>query len=453
MVTPAGNGCNLPTRPAPAPPGSSISRGISSLDLGSDKKHAIESSRPSSLANQFRSHSMCDVSKKKKPPPRPPPPKIDNKNKIQNRTTVLSNLFSRKNSFAASRPAHIFNPEITKAVHVPSVPVASLIDLHSPPSSPTLTTRSSSDGVSVDSLSSDNGNTSASGNYGTGSQVESGFEDDFALFPTSLSLEDTTKPVTDPFSPLPKSACVNPTFQLSNEDPKLKVKMLDTPAVRNPTIIRTKQSKAPLRPPLPVISQNSSESLWAVPSSSCTQPSESIFDFPDDFSPPMPSVPPPPPPAEVLQVLCSGPPVPPRPSFEFKPSKRVENEKPYCIALYDYNADVESDLSFKEKDVILLTREVNEEWFMGCLNGREGMFPSNYVEVKVPLNSADSSSSENRKVIAIFDFHAESWDDLDFKEGDEVTVLETINQDWLYGEIGDKRGQFPSSFVSPLPDS
>lgn len=93
--------------------------------------------------------------------------------------------------------------------------------------------------------------------------------------------------------------------------------MLDTPAVRNPTIIRTKQSKAPLRPPLPVISQNSSESLWAVPSSSCTQPSESIFDFPDDFSPPMPSVPPPPPPAEVLQVLCSGPPVPPRPSFEF----------------------------------------------------------------------------------------------------------------------------------------
>lgn len=42
---------------------------------------------------------------------------------------------------------------------------------------------------------------------------------------------------------------------------------------------------------------------------------------------------------------------------------------------------------------------------------------------------------------------------LQFQEGDEVTVLETINQDWLYGEIGDKRGQFPSSFVSPLPDS
>lgn len=36
-----------------------------------------------------------------------------------------------------------------------TVPSGALIDLHSPPSSPTLTTRSSSDCVSIDSFGSD----------------------------------------------------------------------------------------------------------------------------------------------------------------------------------------------------------------------------------------------------------------------------------------------------------
>jgi len=41
---------------------------------------------------------------------------------------------------------------------------------------------------------------------------------------------------------------------------------------------------------------------------------------------------------------------------------------------------------------------------------------------------------------------------LAIKEGDEISVLRKINKDWLYGECNGSRGQFPSNFVTDLPD-
>jgi hypothetical protein len=38
------------------------------------------------------------------------------------------------------------------------------------------------------------------------------------------------------------------------------------------------------------------------------------------------------------------------------------------------------------------------------------------------------------------------------QEGDEIQVLRKINEDWLYGECNGSRGQFPSNFVTELPD-
>jgi len=49
-------------------------------------------------------------------------------------------------------------------------------------------------------------------------------------------------------------------------------------------------------------------------------------------------------------------------------------------ALYDYEAVELDELTFKEGDVITLTRKVDPEWWEGQLNGLIGMFPANYVE-------------------------------------------------------------------------
>ena len=49
-------------------------------------------------------------------------------------------------------------------------------------------------------------------------------------------------------------------------------------------------------------------------------------------------------------------------------------------ALFDYDASEDNELSFKEGNVITIIGDDIEGWSVGELNGKKGMFPSNYVE-------------------------------------------------------------------------
>jgi hypothetical protein len=42
-----------------------------------------------------------------------------------------------------------------------------------------------------------------------------------------------------------------------------------------------------------------------------------------------------------------------------------------------------SDLSFKKGDIILLKKQVDENWYQGELNNRQGFFPAPYVQVTI----------------------------------------------------------------------
>jgi hypothetical protein len=39
-------------------------------------------------------------------------------------------------------------------------------------------------------------------------------------------------------------------------------------------------------------------------------------------------------------------------------------------------------MSFRRGDVIDLVRRVDSNWYEGTLNGKKGLVPSNYIEVK-----------------------------------------------------------------------
>ncbi|XP_074650813.1 endophilin-A-like [Tubulanus polymorphus] len=58
---------------------------------------------------------------------------------------------------------------------------------------------------------------------------------------------------------------------------------------------------------------------------------------------------------------------------------------PQARALYDFEAENESELEFKENEIITLTQQLDENWYEGEIHGRTGLFPCNYVEVIVPL--------------------------------------------------------------------
>lgn len=52
-----------------------------------------------------------------------------------------------------------------------------------------------------------------------------------------------------------------------------------------------------------------------------------------------------------------------------------------AIALYDYEAQEENEISFKEGDIITNLNFVTDDWWEGVIDGKCGLFPGNYVEI------------------------------------------------------------------------
>ncbi|XP_030384968.1 protein nervous wreck isoform X2 [Scaptodrosophila lebanonensis] len=66
------------------------------------------------------------------------------------------------------------------------------------------------------------------------------------------------------------------------------------------------------------------------------------------------------------------------------PQKRVKSEVEWCIALYDYDASAEDELTFEEGQIIKIVTKtahgVDDGWWEGELDGKFGNFPSLVVE-------------------------------------------------------------------------
>lgn len=80
----------------------------------------------------------------------------------------------------------------------------------------------------------------------------------------------------------------------------------------------------------------------------------------------------------------------------------------YVRALYDYEADDRTSLSFHEGDVIQVITQLESGWWDGVINGVRGWFPSNYCQVL--------SNPED----VLEDRHRDDGDEDDDLDGDEM---------------------------------
>ncbi|NWQ76127.1 SH319 protein, partial [Columbina picui] len=118
----------------------------------------------------------------------------------------------------------------------------------------------------------------------------------------------------------------------------------------------------------------------------------------------------------------------------------------WCEALHDFTAETKDDLSFKKGDYIQILEQVDSEWYRGRLNEKEGIFPAVFVQTC----SGTSGGGKKGKAKALYDFNGENEDELSFKTGDTITELESVDEDWMSGEIQGKSGIFPKNFVQIL---
>ena len=66
------------------------------------------------------------------------------------------------------------------------------------------------------------------------------------------------------------------------------------------------------------------------------------------------------------------------------PKPSALSKKEYAVALYDYTAQAEGDLTFHAGDRIEIVKKGDDanEWWIGKFNGAEGQFPANYTRLE-----------------------------------------------------------------------
>jgi len=101
----------------------------------------------------------------------------------------------------------------------------------------------------------------------------------------------------------------------------------------------------------------------------------------------------------------------------------------YVRALYDYEADDRTSLSFHEGDVIQVITQLESGWWDGVINGVRGWFPSNYCQT---ITSPDELPETEQNGVGVAelgddepeeDVYEEGFEDDDEDDTDDITGL------------------------------
>ncbi|KAJ1352847.1 Intersectin 1 (SH3 domain protein) [Parelaphostrongylus tenuis] len=133
-------------------------------------------------------------------------------------------------------------------------------------------------------------------------------------------------------------------------------------------------------------------------------------------------------------------------------AKLLATSASWYVAMFDFDAVEPTDLSLKVGDRIMVL-ERKDDWWRGRCNGREGIFPANYVQ------KCDTPSGVTIPIIcrarAVADFEATAANQLSLRIGDVVSVREKSATGWWEGEM-QRGGQtcagwFPGDYVTTIP--
>ncbi|KIH63777.1 SH3 domain protein [Ancylostoma duodenale] len=117
-------------------------------------------------------------------------------------------------------------------------------------------------------------------------------------------------------------------------------------------------------------------------------------------------------------------------------------------AVADFEATAANQLSLKTGDVVCVREKSSTGWWEGELVRDEhtyaGWFPGDYV---TPISA---ETANQNTATALFDYEAGQSDELSFKAGDVIVIVDKKDADWWAGHKVDTpnvRGLFPANYV------
>ncbi|KAM3873052.1 SH3 domain-containing protein 21 [Diretmus argenteus] len=154
-----------------------------------------------------------------------------------------------------------------------------------------------------------------------------------------------------------------------------------------------------------------------------------------------------------------------------------------CEVAYAYCPLNEDELELVVGETIDIIREIEDGWWMGIKGGKVGAFPSNFVkeifvhpkdgklsegkirpkltdavfnmQTKQPQRTSvrNKAKSVKEHCQVMFDYKAQTDDELELKKGDIVVIIskETEDEGWWEGELNGCHGFFPDNFVMVIP--
>ncbi|EPY50183.1 App1 protein [Schizosaccharomyces cryophilus OY26] len=167
----------------------------------------------------------------------------------------------------------------------------------------------------------------------------------------------------------------------------------------------------------------------------------------------------------VVETPPPQPPLPPTPEIKTRENEDglsiapESSSKTPALVIYDYSPEEENELELTEGEKIQILDFVDEGWWFGeNSNGKQGLFPSNYVELlqeekiapaQAPESNVEDGSGQT-SVKAIYDYQAQEDNELSFYENDFITNVDQIDPNWWEGECHGRRGLFPSNYVEEI---